>query len=81
VGEVAEAPPAVVTVTVTVPDPAGAVTVSFVVATVCTVVARSAGPKSTKVEFARWLPLMVTVPPPAAGPLDGVTEVTTGAAT
>ncbi len=72
-------PPAVVTVTSTVPvEPAGEV------ATICvevfeTIVA-ALEPKDTAVAEPRSVPVIVTLVPPAAGPLLGEMPVTTGEA-
>ncbi len=75
--EVAEVPPAVVTVTSTVPVPAGEVTVME--AAVSAVTAPAVVPKSTAVAFARLVPVTVTLVPPPAGPEVGPTAVTVGA--
>ncbi len=79
--EVAEVPPAVVTVTLTVPAlPAGAVAVREVADTTVKPVA-AVDPKVTAVAPVKLVPVRVTVVPPAVGPLVGLTEVTVGAAT
>ena len=78
--EVAEVPPGVVTVTSTVPDPAGEVAVTEVALLTTTPVAASA-PKWTALAPVRLVPVMVTEVPPAAGPDVGLTAVTVGAAT
>ncbi len=72
-------PPVVVTVTSTVPVPAGAVTVSDVVDAAVTVAAVE--PKATVSPDAlalNPLPEIVTEFPPAAGPLVGLIDETTG---
>ena len=69
----------VATVTLTVPEPAGAVTVSDVVDAAVTVAALE--PKSTVSPDAVALnpvPVMVTEFPPAAGPLVGLIDEITG---
>ena len=76
--EVAEVPPAVVTVTSTVPVPAGEVTVMEVAVSAVTVPA--VVPNLTAVAFARLVPVTVTLVPPAPGPEVGLTAVTVGAA-
>ena len=72
-------PPAVVTVTLTVPDPLGAVTVMEVALSAVTV--PGVAPKSTWVAELRLVPVTVTVEPPASGPATGETPVTVGTAT
>ena len=73
-------PPVVVTVTETVPVPAGTVTVSEVALATLTEVP-AVEPKSTAVEpETNPVPATVTELPPAWGPLFGLTEVTVGAA-
>ncbi len=69
-------PAAVVTRTSTVPVPAGAVAVIDVA--VSSVTVALVAPNFTLVSPERLTPSMVTVVPPAVGPLDGVTEVTAG---
>jgi hypothetical protein len=69
----------VVTVTSTVPVPAGEVAVMEVALLTTTPVAALA-PKWTAVAPVNPVPVMVTLVPPAAGPDDGLTEVTVGAA-
>ncbi len=72
-------PPVVATVTLTEPVPAGAVTVSDVVDAAVTVA--TAEPKSTVSPDAVALnpvPVIVTELPPAAGPLVGLIDETTG---
>ena len=76
--EVAEVPPAVVTVTSCVPAPAGEVTVMDPAASAVTVPAVL--PNLTAVAFARLEPVTMTLVPPAAGPEVGLTAVTVGAA-
>jgi len=76
-GEVADVPPGVVTVTSTVPLPAGDVAVISVAETTVTFVAPVV-PKSTVVAPIRLVPVMVTGVPPTAGPEAGVTDVTVG---
>ena len=77
--EVADVPPAVVTVTSTVPAvPAGLVAV-ICVAVSLTIVA-GVVPNSTAVAPVRFVPVIVTVVPPAVGPDVGLTPVTVGAA-
>lgn len=72
-------PLGVVTATSTVPvDPAGDSAV-IDVAELTVKPTASVGPKSTDVAPVRLAPLMVTVVPPAAGPLAGDTLVTNGA--
>ena len=63
-----------VTVTSTVPVPGGAVAVIEEAESAVTVA--GVEPKSTAVAPARSDPLMVTLVPPAGGPVDGVTPVT-----
>jgi hypothetical protein len=76
--EVAEVPFGVVTVTSTVPVPAGEVAVIDVGLLTTTPVAALA-PKWTAVAPVNPVPVMVTVVPPAAGPDVGLTAVTVGA--
>ncbi len=75
----AEVPPAVTTVTSTVPVPAG------LVATICVAVSpmivAATLPNSTAVAPDRFVPVIVTDVPPAAGPELGLIPVTAGAAT
>ncbi|MNL60507.1 hypothetical protein D3C87_1843240 [compost metagenome] len=78
--EVALLPPAVVTRTSTVPDPAGAVAVIWV-ALLTVKAAADVAPKVTAVAPEKLVPLMVTVVPPAEGPLVGEIDVTVGAPT
>ena len=77
---VALVPPAVVTVTCTVPvAPAGAVAVMLVAVSAVTVAVLP--PNLTVVAPLRLVPVIVTKVPPVAGPVDGLTPVTVGAAT
>lgn len=74
---IAEAPPGVVTVTSTVPLPAGLTAVIWVsLSTVKLLVAVE--PNETLVALVKLEPVMVTVVPPATGPLVGVTDFTDG---
>ena len=76
--EVADVPPAVVTVTFTVAAAcAGEVAVIWVSETTAKVVA-AVKPKSTAVAAVKPVPVMVTGVPPAAGPALGATELTVG---
>lgn len=77
--DVAEVPPAVVTVTSTVPVPTGEVAVIDVALTTLTPVAGVA-PNVTAVALRRLVPVMVTVVPPPPGPVVGEIELTVGAA-
>ena len=77
-GEVAEVPPAVVTVTSTVPLPAGEVAVIEVAESA--VIVAALDPKSTALAPPRLVPVMVTLVPPPVGPLVGLIEVTVGPA-
>ena len=72
-------PTGVVTVTFTVPVPAG---LSAVIVVLLTTVRSVAGvvPKSTTVAPVKPVPAIVTEVPPAAGPLAGFRPVTVGAA-
>ena len=71
----------VITVTETVPVPAGTTTVRLVELLTLTEVP-AVVPKSTVVEpETNPVPVTVTVLPPAGGPLLGLTAVTVGAAT
>jgi hypothetical protein len=78
--EVAEVPPAVVTLTSTVPVPAGEVAVIEVAELTVKPVAGVA-PNVTAVVPAKLVPVMVTEVPPAPGPEVGEIEVAVGAAT
>ena len=73
-------PPAAVTVTWTVPVPAGAVTVISVAEITLTLVA-SLAPKWTALTPMKFVPWMVTLVPPLCVPLFGDNEETLGAAT
>ena len=68
-----------VTVTSTVPLPAGEVTVMEVAESAVT--APDVVPNLTDVAEARLVPVMITVVLPVDGPLVGAIEVTVGAAT
>ena len=77
-GEVADVPPAVVTVTLTVAAAcAGEVAVIWVSETTVKVDAAVA-PKVTAVAAVKPVPVMVTEVPPAVGPALGATELTVG---
>jgi hypothetical protein len=79
--EVAEVPPAVVTVMSTVAaEWAGAVAVICVAELTVKLVA-AVPPKLTAVAPVKLVPVIVTDPPPAVVPLDGLTPVTVGGAT
>ena len=75
---VGETPPGVVTVTFTVPEPAGLVAVIEVDEVTLTAVAGLA-PKVTVEPVVKPVPVMVTTVLPAAGPVDGLTALTVGA--
>ena len=75
--DVADVPFAVVTVTSTVPVPAGAVAV--IELAVSPVMVAGVDPKSTAVAPPRLLPAMVTEVPPVVGPAVGETPETAGA--
>jgi hypothetical protein len=78
---VALVPPGVVTVTSTAPaEPAGEVAVIWVAELTVKVVALVL-PSFTAVAPEKFVPVIVTVVPPAVGPLVGESEVTVGAAT
>jgi hypothetical protein len=72
----ADVPPAVVTVTSTVPVPFGDFTV--VVVPEWPRIVAAAEPKCTDLGLAKFLPVMVTLVPPAVDPLAGEILVTTG---
>jgi hypothetical protein len=73
-------PPAVVTITSTVPIPAGAVAVIWVA--LLTVKEPAALlPNLTAVAPEKLVPVMVTLVPPDGGPVFGLTLVTVGAGT
>ena len=76
--EVALWPPGVLTVTSTVPEPAGEVAVTCVADSALSAVAALA-PNLTSLAPVRFVPVIVTVVPPPAGPLVGETFVTVGA--
>jgi hypothetical protein len=75
---VALVPPGPVTVTSTVPDPDGEVAVIDVAEFTVTPVAAPL-PNETVSPEAKFVPVMVTAVPPAAGPLAGETPLTVGA--
>lgn len=75
----AEVPPGVVTVTSTVPVPAGAVAMIEVVLSPVTVAGLD--PNSTEVAPERLVPVMVTLVPPEELPAVGLMEETAGTAT
>ena len=70
-------PPGVVTVTSTVPLPAGLVAVIWVSLSTVKLLAAVA-PKETPVAPVKPVPVMTTVVPPALDPLDGLILVTVG---
>ena len=70
-------PASEVTVTLTVPDPAGEIAVIWVSLLTEKLVAVF-GPNATAVAFVKLLPLIVTVVPPAAEPEVGLMLVTAG---
>ncbi|GGO99706.1 hypothetical protein GCM10012280_66780 [Wenjunlia tyrosinilytica] len=69
-------PPGVVTVTLTVPEPAGAAVVIWVALT--GVNDTDVPPNLTALAPVKPMPVIVTGVPPAAGPLVGLTPVITG---
>ena len=71
-------PPGLVTVTSTVPLPAGAVAVICVAELI--VKAATVAPNWTPVASLKPVPVIVTWVPPPVGPAFGLTEVTVGAA-
>jgi len=77
--EVAEVPPAVVTVTSTVPVPAGEVAV-IDVALLTTIPVAALAPNVTAEAPVSPVPVMVTLVPPARTPAFGLTPVTVGTA-
>ena len=80
--DVAEVPPAVTTVTYTMPaDPAGLVAVSCVPAALMTTLLAAALPKFTVLALVRFVPVTVTEAPPVVGPDLGLMPVTVGAGT
>ena len=74
---VAEVPLGVVTVTFTVPEPAGTTAEIDVAETTLKEVA-AVEPNFTAVAPVRFVPVTVTVVPPAVGPEEGPTAVTVG---
>jgi hypothetical protein len=76
---VALVPPGPLTVTSTVPDPAGDVTVIDVAETTLTPVP-ALPPNDTVSPDAKFVPVIVTAVPPAAAPDAGETPLTAGAA-
>jgi len=72
-------PPRVTTVTVTVPLPGGAVTVSTVHEAFTENDGAAVVPKNTAVTSQRSVPWMITVLPPPGSPLVGEIPVITGA--
>ena len=80
--DMAEVPPAVVTVTLTMPAvPAGAVATIRVPMSLTRVAANVPNFTTTGPTAPRLMPVMVTEAPPARGPDLGVIPVTVGAAT
>ena len=77
-GLVAVVPPAVVTVTFTVPTPAGDVAFNCVPFTKVTDVLALV-PNFTVEALVKLVPVMVTLVPPDAGPTIGLINVTVGA--
>ena len=75
---VALVPPAAVTLTSTMPLPAGDVTVIWV--EVLEIMLAVLAPKLTAVTTKKLVPVMVTLVPPDAGPVFGLTLVTVGGA-
>ena len=75
---VALVPPAVTTVTSTVPVPAGAVAVMLVSLSTVKTADGFPGPKSTLEASVSPAPLMVTADPPVLGPVSGLTAETVG---
>nr|WP_280295041.1 hypothetical protein [Nocardia abscessus] len=73
-------PPGVVTVTCTVPVPAGATAVIWVAELTVNELAGVA-PKLTAVAPVRFVPVMTTVVPPVTGPAFGTNVVRAGTAT
>ena len=74
-----DAPPGVTVITATVPVPAGLTAVIDVALFTVKLVA-GVEPKSTAVAPVKFVPVMVTVVPPAAGPFVGLKAVTVGGA-
>ena len=79
--EVVEVPPGVATVTSIVPAVPAGTLAEIDVSPVAVKVVAAVEPKSTWVTPLKPVPAMFTVVPPPSGPLFGLTEVTTGAAT
>ena len=77
--EIPLVPPGVVTVTFTVPVPAGEVAVIWV-SLLTAKPAAAKEPNVTAVAPENPVPVMITEVPPAKGPLAGLTPVTAGAA-
>lgn len=74
-------PPGVVTTTLAEPTvPAGVVAVMLVALTTVTAVA-AVPPMVTPVAPVKLVPVMLTLVPPEVGPVEGLTELTVGAAT
>jgi len=79
-GDLAEVPPAVVTVTSTVPAPSAGAVATICVA-VSEVMVAATEPKSATVAPERLVPVMVTEFVPEVGPEEGETAVTAGGVT
>ena len=79
--DAADVPPGVVTVTSTMPVPAGLSTVIDVSPRTVKLVAGVSLPNSTEVAPSNPRPVIVTIVPPVAGPPAGFTPLTVGAAT
>ncbi len=75
--QVTERPAAVMTVTSTVPVPAGFERIIWEAVSLRKLVT-FIGPKSTAVAPARFVPVIVTSVPPVVGPAVGLTAVTAG---
>jgi len=75
--ELADVPPGVVTVTSMVPLPGGAVAVMLVADTTVNDEA-AVEPNDTPVAPVKFVPVIVTLVPPAVGPAAGVSDVTVG---
>ena len=75
--ETADTPPGPVTVTLTMPVPAGLTAVISVEDTTVTLVA-GVEPKSTIIPPVRFVPVIVTVVPPAVEPFAGLMPVNVG---
>jgi TRAP-type uncharacterized transport system fused permease subunit len=73
----AEVPAAVVTVTSTVPVPAGLSTTIWVAESLAILAAVL--PRCTDVALARYVPAIVSEAPPVTGPCEGLSSVTAGA--